>query len=473
MTIHNETEASALLSAGRASLDDLREIVTSYPQLRPAVAAYPGTDDPLLGWLASLDDLAVNQALATRNRFAPQPPPPPLAYRPIAAPAGGHPRGRSRLPLLLGVGMAVLAVLAAALFLVPRLLPPAPRLVAGASHQCVVMSDGTVSCWGDPPTFGHDEQSGKTLPETINGVSDVTSLAAAGETCAVLSDGTVSCWGPRLSVLAMNGVDSLLTPVPMPGIADAQQVAMGVEHICLILADGSVSCWGGNTVGQLGNGTITGDATDSAATNQVIGISDAVAISAGSGHTCAVTGDGKVKCWGSNDHGQTGSGYAANATTSPVQVLNLDDAEQVAAGAWHTCALLKDRTVACWGLNEAGQVGDTGDQSHLPTPVPGLTDSRAITAGGLHSCAIQKDRTVACWGDNSVGQLGDGTTNSSHVPVQVMNLTDVTGIAAGSVHTCAVRRDRSVFCWGNNGAGQLGTGDNTPSLTPVPVVGLG
>ncbi len=474
MTIHDEVEASRLLMTRRASLEDLREIVSNYPNLRPLVGAYPGTDEALLGWLADLGDPVVNQALAARRPTDATPALTPSSGY-VSAPANLRPAKPTKLPRTIGFGLIALAVALAGVFFVPRLLTRAPVLAAGGSHTCVLFSDGTVSCWGDPPTFGHNEENGKTTPTPIPELTDAVSVSANSETCAVHIDGTVSCWGPSLSEVSSGGTRTQLTPVLMPGIGDAVKIVLGVGHACTMTDDASVSCWGGNEYGQVGNGTeIRDSAMGSAASAQVIGIADVTAISAGSSHTCAVSKDNTVKCWGYNLHGQLGDGSTTNRTTA-TPVANLPAVSAIAAGAWHTCALGKDRTVECWGRNDSGQLGNdttTSSPSPTATQVAGLTDVKAIAAGGSHTCAIRKDRTVVCWGDNQSGQLGDGTLTSSTTPVPVSNLTGVVGIAAGGSHTCAVRKDRTVVCWGSNSAGQLGTGDNTSSPVPVEVTGL-
>jgi len=474
MTIHDEVEASRLLMTRRASLEDLREIVSNYPNLRPLVGAYPGTDEALLGWLADLGDPVVNQALAARRPTDATPALTPSSGY-VSAPANLRPAKPTKLPRTIGFGLIALAVALAGVFFVPRLLTRAPVLAAGGSHTCVLFSDGTVSCWGDPPTFGHNEENGKTTPTPIPELTDAVSVSANSETCAVHIDGTVSCWGPSLSEVSSGGTRTQLTPVLMPGIGDAVKIVLGVGHACTMTDDASVSCWGGNEYGQVGNGTeIRDSAMGSAASAQVIGIADVTAISAGSSHTCAVSKDNTVKCWGYNLHGQLGDGSTTNrATATPV--ANLPAVSAIAAGAWHTCALGKDRTVECWGRDDSGQLGDgttTSSPSPTATPIPGLSNVKAIAAGGSHTCAIRKDRTVVCWGNNQSGQLGDGTLTSSTTPVPVSNLTGVVSIAAGGSHTCAVRKDRTVVCWGDNSAGQLGTGDNTSSPVPVEVIAL-
>src|SRR5205807_541556 len=98
----------------------------------------------------------------------------------------------------------------------------------------------------------------------------------------------------------------------------------------------------------------------------------------------------------------------------------------IATGEFHTCALVADGTVRCWGRDNFGQLGDgaTTDQSSTPVRVSGLTNAVAIAASGSHTCALLADDTARCWGDNSLGQLGNGTTNSQSIPDTVIGLTN-------------------------------------------------
>ncbi len=162
-------------------------------------------------------------------------------------------------------------------------------------------------------------------------------------------------------------------------------------------------------------------------------------------HSCVLLADGTVDCWG-------GSGYF-----TPWAVAGLAKVAQVALGASHTCARFAAGTVKCWGHNGAGQLGDgTTTDKNTPTLVPGLTNVAEIALGDGYSCARRIDGTVLCWGENSTGQLGDGTTTGRLTPTLVPGLANVAGLALGARHTCAWLTDGTVRCWGDNEHGQLG-----------------
>lgn len=111
--------------------------------------------------------------------------------------------------------------------------------------------------------------------------------------------------------------------------------------------------------------------------------------------------------------------------------------------------LTKSGTIYCRGKNDAGMLGN-GSREDSPTPVKviGIEDATDVACGYRHCCAVRKDKTVACWGANDKGQIGDGTTLDRDTPVSLAELTDVIGIATGTEHSCALRQDGSIVCWG-------------------------
>jgi alpha-tubulin suppressor-like RCC1 family protein len=264
-------------------------------------------------------------------------------------------------------------------------------------------------------------------------------------------------------------------------VADAQRlVGLGALHTCAVTDAGTVQCWGNNDFGQLGNGT---KATTSTPT-QVSGLIGVKQVAAGAQHTCALRHGGTIWCWGFNANGELGDNdLALLPTTTPVQVVGVSGATALAAGSYHNCALLADGTVACWGSDGMGQLGDgtPGDYSITATPVPGITVANpaiALAAGEFHTCAVLADHTVTCWGHNGSGQLGDGTTTDRSVPTPVVGLptpvasNPALAVTAGNSHTCVVvGGPNRAYCWGLNKHGELGhaTGSMAPSATPLLV----
>ena len=260
-----------------------------------------------------------------------------------------------------------------------------------------------------------------------------------------------------------NSYANLYSPGYQDGsVFTGSSVAIGDGHMCTIFELGDLKCWGSNSNGQLG----TGDTTDSSSPQSVdLGVGrTAMSVAAGAEHTCAILDDASMKCWGSNSNGQLGTGNTEDYI-SPELVSGTNMYSVVTAGSAHTCAILDDSTIKCWGANSEGQLGiDTTSSQNTPTAVTGGLDVLAISAGGEHTCLITADdlsnsRTTKCWGDNTYGQLGDGTTTSSSSPSWISNSNHV-AVSAGKDHTCAILEDGSLNCWGRNNHYQLGIGNS-------------
>lgn len=252
------------------------------------------------------------------------------------------------------------------------------------------------------------------------------------------------------------------------------QVDVGTGHACALLGDGTVFCWGANGGGQLGDGTTTPRPT----AGIVPGLSGVTQISTGAhitnltanGHTCARTNDGKLYCWGRNSNGQVGDGTTIDVS-SPKVILSADVA-QVSAGRVHTCARLSTGGVNCWGNNGSGQLGNgtvTSTVAPAMSPITNL-NAKSVSAGANHTCAVQATGELSCWGANVQGQLGNGTTTNSSVPFLVPGSTNVIAVDAGYGFTCAIDMGGVLRCFGDNLYGELGLGNTmTPQLIPQVV----
>ena len=398
----------------------------------------------------------------------------------------------------------------------------AKAVSAGWDYSCALHQDGTISCWGDN-TYGQlgngqstgdwkDNNADSLVPVEVIGIADATAIASnSRHSCALREGGTISCWGNNGSGQLGNrksrddGAEPHSSvPVEVAGITDATAIAAGKDHSCAVHRSGTVSCWGNNYDGQLGNGQ-SQDYENRSVENRygpysymptgVAGITDAVAISAGGEHSCAVHEDGAISCWGNNWHGQLGNGQGgtddagfaeiANDFYSPlpVSVVDITDATAITTGRLHTCALHRTGAVSCWGDTGYGQLGNGQSgyiyASAVPLAVVGVADATAIATIWEHSCALHEGGTVSCWGKNIRGQLGNGQSGDrvvSSIPVRVAGIKDATAITAGFEHSCALHEGGTISCWGDNYLGQLGNGQSgenaMSSVIPVQVADI-
>jgi alpha-tubulin suppressor-like RCC1 family protein len=267
------------------------------------------------------------------------------------------------------------------------------------------------------------------------------------------------------SALVMPAAQAMAAP-------KAVTVSAGYYHSCDVTSQGAVRCWGYNGYGELGDNSTT----SSPKPVGVYGLGSKVkSVSAGYLHSCALTTKGKVWCWGYNGYGQLGDNTTANSS-KPVAVANLGKVKAIDSGYLHTCAITTKGAVKCWGYNANGQLGDNSTTSSLtPVTVYGLTKgAKAVSASYTGTCAISSKGAAKCWGDNTYGQLGDNSTTNSNKPVTVYGLTKgVKQISSGQYTTCAVNGKGKALCWGYNANGQLGDNSTTNSPKPVGVYGLG
>lgn len=314
----------------------------------------------------------------------------------------------------------------------------------------------------------------------VAGLALQVSQIASGWTysCAVTTSGGVKCWGANDSGQLGNGGFSYQSiPGDVTGLTSGvAEIVTGNAHSCAITTSGGVKCWGDDRYGQLGDGGANASKTTPV---DVIGLSSGVAkIAAGHFHTCAIMTSGAAKCWGYDGYGELGDGGANASQTVPSDVVGLTSGvTMISAGINHTCAV-HEGAAKCWGYDNYGRLGDGGVNAdkNVPTVVSGLASGvSGISVGAEHSCAVTTSGGAKCWGYNFHSQLGDGGPNTDkNVPGDVAGLTSgVIAVAAGAYHTCAITTSGGAKCWGSSNNGRLGDGVSTTNQNiAVNVVGL-
>jgi alpha-tubulin suppressor-like RCC1 family protein len=407
-----------------------------------------------------------------------------------------------------------------------------------------MLDNGSVKCWGDNSYgqlgLGYTSNRGDNSSEMGDNLTAIdlgnertaTAIAAGSDhTCAILDNASIKCWGSNASGQlglgdtnnrgdASGEMGDSLPAVELGSGITAKAIAAGNQHTCAILDNASIKCWGENASGQLGLGITSDRGDESGEMGDNLNVVDlgsgrtANAIVAGGSHTCAILDNSAIKCWGENDQGQLGLGNtndrgdASDEMGDSLPAVDMGSgitAKAIVAGESHTCAILNNSAIKCWGRSNEGQMGlqkydeNIGDdQDEMGVTADELTKmgtgrtATAIAAGKYHNCAILDNSSIKCWGSNNAGQLGLGdTVNRGADPgggdqmgdnlpsVDLGTGRTARGITAGDNQTCAILDNALIKCWGSNTAGQLGLGDtnnrgdNSSEMGGnLPVIGL-
>ena len=397
--------------------------------------------------------------------------------------------------------------------------PQAGSLDVDAYHSCALLPSAAVRCWGHEVsgqlglagshTIGDDETPAAAGAVDLGPGRTARAVATGNyHSCAVLDDGSVRCWGYGTSGQLGYAATDTIGDDETPGAAGpvdlgpgrtARAISAGSVHTCAVLDDGSVRCWGYGEDGRLGTAstrTIGDDETPGSTPPVDLGPGrTALAVSAGAGHTCALLDDGSVRCWGYGANGRLGYGSrdSVGDDETPGSLAPVDlgrTATAITVGEAHSCAILDDARVRCWGYAGHGQLGYGDEQSigdNEPPSAAGPVDlgpdaaAVAISAGDVHTCALLASGAVRCWGFARYGLLGNGSTSNvgdDEVPASVRAVDlgrSATAISAASLHNCARLDDGAVRCWGYGAGGRLGNcsdaiigDDESPgSIAPV------
>jgi alpha-tubulin suppressor-like RCC1 family protein len=253
--------------------------------------------------------------------------------------------------------------------------------------------------------------------------------AGAMAACSRGGDGKVHCWGNgQLGRGSQARQRQAAAPVkegdePMSG---AKQISIGDTMGCAVLDTGALRCWG---LGTLGDGSapprpytqaVAVQLGASARPGDVVGpVENANKVALGRQFACYLNLEGEVFCWGQNDYGQLGisgdqvsgmgscrSAQGSIHCSNHAVSLGIDGVSDLALGAAHACAIV-DGGIVCWGSNESLQVrNDNSNEILQPTRLSGIEGAEALALGMSHSCARLSNSKIACWGANQHGQLG-------------------------------------------------------------------
>ena len=374
----------------------------------------------------------------------------------------------------------------------PPRLAGATSVTNGGLNNCAVLNSGGVDCWGANGlgALGDGTMTSSLVPEEVDGITTANGLASDGYGyCARLISGGVDCWGDNTYGELGNGTTSgpeicgsyacSTDPVPVSGLTDVGSVAEGTFSYCAVLTSGRVDCWGDNSIGQLGNGTVSGPETCmgeacSSSPSPVSGLSGVTSVTS-SGYTyCAVLTTGAVDCWGSNADDELGNG-SSTYSDIPVAAVGISHAVHLASDGSGFCAVLSTGGVDCWGDNSIGQLGNgSTTNSSVPVAVTGIAHAVSLNVerSDNNYCAVLSSGRVDCWGIGIYGELGNGTTPSSSVPVAVSGIDTATSVSFSEGSYCARRGSGGIDCWGDNAFGELGNGNTLNSSIPVAVFDL-
>jgi alpha-tubulin suppressor-like RCC1 family protein len=329
------------------------------------------------------------------------------------------------------------------------------EVAAGASHTCARHKDGTVSCWGLAEALSAGGTS-IIAPAKMTGLTGVRALAAGQQqTCAVTAQQGVQCWGNQAFTVEL---EDGATP-----LGEVSLLSLGLGFGCAANPHGTY-CWGKNDLGQLAR-----PLTVEQSARALLGMAGQPRFLA-TGQTVLVhDGDRRLCAWGHNGTHEITSDDVTRIYTEP-RCAEVPDVVQLSAGADHACVRHARGTFACWGERYYGQLGtggtvdDTADIPPFGTETSLSAPVAALAAGASHTCALLSDGAVTCFGLNSKGQVGPGATTTAE---EVRQPAPVTGFAGRVValfagptaqHTCAILADGSVQCWGSDSDGQLGDG---------------
>ncbi len=356
-------------------------------------------------------------------------------------------------------------------------------ITAGHVHSCAILLNKSMICWGGNGNGGLGDGTNEASPNptyVVLPANETPAEIGAGmyHTCALMDSGDVYCWGAAWSGQLGDGTtgntNRPINPVNLLSGRTAKTLAVGEHHACVIADNDEVYCWGENE-----NGAVGASGYQNTEANPVHvdlpGTQYAISIGAGNEHTCVATNTGNAYCWGDNSFGQLGDGNSDEGDYEPIMVIIPfnRDVVSIAAGGWHSCAIMDNGKVMCWGANGYGQIGNGESGDDETTPVYsslGTDTARSIVTGFYTTCIINDWGDTKCWGANGWGQLGSGSMGGEQsTPTTVTGSHEFVSLSFLDDTVCGITSDAEVYCWGNNWFGSVGHGlsqthEHTPQL---------
>lgn len=323
-------------------------------------------------------------------------------------------------------------------------------------------------------TLGNDYQTQFFIADDEKDLKASQLSMARGHQCAIMEDSSLRCWGTNM-YRQIDGTVSDFKASPfvitIAGVTGYRSISTGEYHTCTVTLDNRLFCWGDSADGQAGGGVTGSQQTPLHVDNTTTYLT----VSSGDYHSCAITTDNKLKCWGKNDYGQLG----LNDTTrrlSPTDVDNANSYKFVHAGSRSTCAIRSDDKLFCWGSNVNYQLGDgSATSKSVPTAIDAAESYKSVSIGSKHACGITLTNNLKCWGTNNYGQVGDNGVTTRSTPVAVTSaetyktvaVNDDGNIATARGFTCAITSNDVLQCWGVNSLIQLGNGTSNIQYVPA------
>jgi alpha-tubulin suppressor-like RCC1 family protein len=337
------------------------------------------------------------------------------------------------------------------------------RVEAGNYHSIAVKTDGSVWSWGKAQDSQSAGGGDLTSPRLFSSGTDWALISGGNNVSYVLkTDGSLYAWdeGSGYTGKSVRKLTRALAP------AAWTSMHASLDHTLLTKSDGTLWGYGSGSSGQLGAGT--GILMDQDLF-QIGSLTDWQHAWAGNMHSGAIRQDGSLWMWGSNSLGQLGDG-SISTRQAPVQIAVGSTWQALALGSNFTLGIRSNGSLCAWGNNINGQLGDgSTTRSLIPIQVEGNTDWASISAGASHSLALKNNGSLWAWGNNANGQLGLGNNTNRNTPQRVGTDTDWVQMAGYGNSSYGIKSDGSLWAWGLNTSGQLGLGDNVSRTVPVRI----